>query len=726
MIRQATNTAARLAITTIAALLAVIVCPSHAQDAAKPTSPRVIDFATCAKPEYPKADLRAEHTGTVTVLFFVAADGTVKDSKIAKSSGYETLDEAARTALATCHFAPASDSNAQTLWLPIQYRWAIDGLPSAAETPMSPGAQEQAFLWTARVLARFRYKPLGQVADTSAPVLDRYLKSLDPDRVLFTASEIAGLEPQREPLARNDNSGPLGAALAIFDQTRAHRIAMLTWTGEALHGPLGALETSQSGPRTADAPWPASDAERQALWRQHLAAEIRSLRSAGSSDKDIVDVLTKRNDHRLTRVRSLTTRDGFEGFMNAYVTAYDSHGAYFSPQGQAPFRAAEAGQAGVGLVLKKRGEWLTVYDMIGDGAAARSGQLHVGDRVVGVAQGAGQPIIDVVGWDLEEVVALLRGLPGSTVVLSVSPLRAPSTSAPRSVALVRGVTSGRDNSRHATAKLEVLERKGTSYRVGIVTIPSFYEDFAAKRAGVNDYASMTRDVAGLLATLKTQQADAVLLDMRGNGGGVLTEAIDFTGLFLPSAPVAQQRTSDGRITVESAPGSAAVWDGPLAVLIDEGSAAATEIFAAAMQDHGRGLVIGDRSIGRSSVQTVISLDRYSPNPSEKYGNLKLTVGQVYRVSGETFEQTGVIPDLVIPGVPDPSGVAHQLGFPSRPLKPLVFSQRPEVKALIPALTQRNRIRTAAGSDISEAQLGAALHIVGDEVELLRASTMAVH
>lgn len=739
MIRPGRKATAYRAMFAIAGLLAAASSPLYAvEDVPKPKSPRLIDFSTCAKPEYPKADLRADHMGTVTIHFLVAPDGIVKDSKISKSSGYASLDEAARTALATCRFAPAGAPTDAPTWLPIQYRWVIE--PSGVGVPaMSRAAQENAFLWAARVLARYRYKPVVQTSTASAPVLDLYLKALDPDHVLFTRADVAALEPQREQLARSDDAKQLGAAFAIFEQMRARRIAMLAWTAEAIRGPLGALDGNGPGPRTADAPWPASDDERQTLWRRRAADEVRSLRNAGMSDKDIVAILTRRNDSRLARARAMNMRDAFDTFMNAYVAGFDPHGVYFSPLEPPAFRAGDAGHVGVGLVLKKRGEWVTVQDMIGEGAAWRSGQLRGGERIVGVAQGAGQPMTDVVGWSVEEVVALLRGLPGTTVVLSVSPASAQDGSAPRSVALVRGPVSAPDDARHATARLEVLDRKGSSYRIGVVTIPAYYEDFAAKRAGVSDYKSMTRDVAALLANLKAQHADAVLLDMRRNGGGSLAEAISFTGLFLTHTPVAQQRERDGKVDVKFAPDGTPAWDGPLAVLIDEGSAAATEIFAAAIQDHGRGIVIGDRSVGRSSVQTVISLDRFATNPSEHYGELKMTIAQVYRANGETFEQTGVVPDIAIPGLSNPSGNAHELAFPAVPINPASFDRRGEIKAVLPALSRRHEARTAgdksyqamlraqaaggdvSGADIVRVQLGEALHVVGDEVELLRAS-----
>ncbi|MFP5390743.1 MAG: S41 family peptidase [Gammaproteobacteria bacterium] len=607
---------------------------------------------------------------------------------------------------------------------------------------MSRATQENTFLMTARILARFRYRPAPPTSSAQPPVLDRYLQALDPDHVLFTRSDIARFEPQRELLARSDDSKQLGTAFALFEQMRARRTAMWSWTGEALRGPLSALEGNRPPPQAGEPSWPASDQEQQALWRQQVADELGNLRSAGFSDKEIVAILIHRNDDRLARVRALTMDDAFEAFMNAYVGAFDPHGIYLPPVRSVVAPKAQPGHVGVGLVLKKRGEWVTVQDLIGGGAAWRSGQLNIGDRIVGVAQGTAQPMTDVAGWGVDEVVAALRGLPNSTVVLDVSPANAQAGSPARRVMLVRDTGSSLNNAGHATAKLEVLDRGGASYRIAVVTIPSFYEDFVAKRAGVSDYASMTREVTGLMAKMKAQGANAVLLDMRRNGGGWLAEAISFAGLFLPRAAIAQQREPDGKIKLESAPDTDPAWEGPLAVLIDEGSAAATEIFAAAIQDHGRGLVIGDRSFGRSSVQARLPLDRFATNPSEHYGELMMTVAQVYRVSGESFEQTGVTPDIPIPGLPKLSDTAHQLAFPAAPISPAAYKPSGEIKAVMPALSRRHEARTTADTsyqttlharsqpsdnkgatrdDILRVQLREALQVVVDEVELLRSS-----
>lgn len=741
MIRARSKASVVIGTSAIAGLLAVASGPSTAaDDGSRIISPGTVESGTCAKPDYPKADLRAGHEGVATVLFLVAPDGAVRESKIARSSGYASLDEAARSALAKCRFTPAGDADGAARWYPVSYVWTLEGSNGEGITSMSPANREQAFLWTARVLARYRYKSAVQAPDVTPPVLDRYLEALDAERLLFTRSDIAKLAPQREQLARNDDSRQLDAAFALFEQMRARKTAMLAWTRQAIPGATSAPDGNGPAPRPADASWPASDDDRQALWRRHLADEVRSLRSAGAGDgagdKDIVAILTRRNDTRLARLRALTVQDAFESFMNAYVGAYDPHGSYASPLGRVRTRVGEPGHVGVGIVLKKQGEWITVHDLAGDGSAGRSGQLQPGDRIVAVAQGAGQPATDVVGWSVDDVVALLQGVPGSTVVLQVS--RGAhgdrTDKAPRTVALVRSPVPRGDAGR-AAARVEVLDRGAGSQRIAVVTIPAFYVDSLVRSAGIGDYTSMTRDVAGLLATVKAQQADAVLLDMRGNGGGSLTEAIGLAGLFLPHAPVAQQRDWDGKIKVESTPDSAPAWDGPLAVLIDGGSAAATEIVAAAIQDHGRGLVIGERSIGRTSVQTVVSLDRFAPSPSVRYGDLRMTVAQVYRVSGATFEQAGVVPDIGIPGVSDAGVAANQLAFPAVPIGSTDYRARSDVKALLPSLSRRHAARVAKGgtpppggeaaiAEIRKVQLDEALQVVADQVELWRTAPTA--
>jgi len=614
---------------------------------------------------------------------------------------------------------------------------AAPAVPAQQTPSLAPSTvQHDSFLWTARVLARYRYQSAAAPANAAAPVLERYLALLDPERLLLTQADAAAFAPLRERLARADDSRQLEAAFTIFERMRGAQAMRWAWSRDAIAGPLAAIGSDGLGRTRVNAPLPVSGAEQQTLWRQSLARDVLSLRRAGADDAKIVAILTRRYDSWLARARALGNDDAFNLFMNAYVGAFDPHGVYFPPPA-----APGPVQSSVGLVLQKQGEAIVVVDMHADGTAARSGQVHAGDRILAVGQGEGQAMTEVLGWNVADVVALLRGAPGSKIVLSVRPAEGPHDSVPRKVALVRADAAARDGIRPASARIDVVARGAAAYRVGVVTVPIFYQDLAAKQAGAGEYASMTRDVAALLARMKQEHADVVLLDMRGNGGGLLAEAIAFTGLFLPQAPVARQRARDGKLSVETTAAGSPAWDGPLAVLIDEGSAAATEIFAGAIQDYGTGLVIGDRSVGRTSVQTVVPLDRFAPKPSVHYGALKMTVAQVFRASGATFEQDGVLPDLTIPGAIDPSGTAGRMVFPAVPVQPADFAKRGDAARMLPLLKARHEARAAASPayqallrvrvqafetgeaadvDVRQVQMREALQVAADMAELARA------
>jgi carboxyl-terminal processing protease len=624
----------------------------------------------------------------------------------------------------------------------------------ADELTVKPTAiQKESALWVWRILERYRYKSEGMAQSGGPALLDRYVDMLDPDHVLFTRADVDRFEALRASLEQSGGPGQLDAAFSMFDTMRARQVAMLVWAQEAVRGSLDFKSRDHYQRVRGSAPWPASEAELHSLWRKRVMDDVLNLRLAGMREVEIVPVLEERYRHRLARTRELSANEVFGTFMNAYVRTYDPHGAFLLPITRPS--VTSPGQVAVGLVVQKQGELITIRETVAGGAAQRSGKLRAGERIVAIGEGEGQPMKPVIGWSVDDTVALLRGAPGSTVVLGVVAADAPPDSVPRHVVLVRAPTPLEAN--RAAARLELLQQDGATWRIGVVEVPTFYLDWAAKRAGTADYTSMSRDVAAQLAKLNDQKADAVLLDMRGNGGGSLDEAVRFTALFLPGAPVAQQRGADGKLTVERAANDALAWNGPLAVLIDQGSAAATEIFAGAIQDHGRGLVIGDRSVGRTSVQTLIALDRFAQKPDVHFGELKMTISQVFRASGATFEQGGVKPDIMIPGVIDPSGTANLLAFPAAPIKPVAFAQRGNPAGLLPALSRLQVTRTAADprwqamlnqraaiearrgsddvslneaerrqmqkagtpADVRQIQLREALHVVGDELELLR-------
>jgi carboxyl-terminal processing protease len=398
-------------------------------------------------------------------------------------------------------------------------------------------------------------------------------------------------------------------------------------------------------------PWPATEGDSLDLWRKRVKNDWLRLKLAGQDDRAIVKILDKRYDSAARSLGKLTSADAFQTFMNAYTMAIDPHTNYLGPRAAENFDISmRLSLVGIGAVLTEIDGYTTVRELLPGGPASLSGQLKVGDRIVGVAQGAAGPVEDVVGWRLDDTVALIRGTMGSTVRLDVLPADNGPDASSKTVVLVRKTITVQDSA--AKAKVYSVST-GTGKRlVGVITLPSFYEDAEALQKGNKDYRSAARDVARLLVDLKARKVEGLLIDLRNNGGGSLREAIDLTGLFVGKGPVVQTRNAKGAITVDRNAEARAAWDGPLGVLIDRASASASEIFAAAIQDYGRGVIIGEGSFGKGTVQTVASLDQIVKNTTPVFGELKMTIAQFFRVNGGTTQLRGVTPDIVYPRTGD--------------------------------------------------------------------------
>src|SRR5690606_593342 len=380
-----------------------------------------------------------------------------------------------------------------------------------------------------------------------------------------------------------------------------------------------------------DAPWPADEAELDTLWRKTLRNEWLRLKLAGREADDIRTTLDKRYVNMLDNVNELEGRDVFQIFMNAYAGAIDPHTAYFTPRTAENFNLSMSlSLEGIGAVLQKQDDVTVIREIMPGGPADKSGLLGPGDRIIGVGQGSDGEVEDVIGWRLDNVVEKIRGPKGSLVRLAVVPAKAGLDSEPVRVAITRDEVRIEDQA----AKAEVYDIEGgdgmADRRIGVIELPGFYQDFEGRRMRRDDYASATRDVARLLREFDGQGVDGVVLDLRDNGGGSLNEAIELTGLFIDDGPVVQVRESGGRISVEGDEDAGVAWDGPLAVLVNRRSASASEIFAGAIQDYGRGLVIGETT----------------------FGKVQLTVAQSLRVSGRSTQNKGVVPDIRFPASMD--------------------------------------------------------------------------
>ena len=405
----------------------------------------------------------------------------------------------------------------------------------------------------------------------------------------------------------------------------------------------------------AKAAWAATPTELDQIWRQRVKNDWLGLKLAKKKDEEIRKVLRERYEGLAKRVRQFDSDDIYQTFINAYIETLEPHTSYMSPSTAENFDISmRLSLEGIGAVLKGEADYTEVQRTIPGGPARVSGLIHAGDRIVGVGQGQDGPIEDVVGWRLQDVVDKIRGPKDSVVRLQILPKSAGPDGPTREVTLVRNEIKLEDQAAKAYVVDDLPNAPGL--RVGVLEVPGFYRDFRAEADGDKNFRSTTRDVQNLINDLKRQGVDGILVDLRGNGGGSLTEATDLTGLFIDQGPVVQVKDSFGKVDVEKDPAPGAAYTGPLAVLVDRNSASASEIFAAAMQDYGRAIVIGEPTFGKGTVQTLIDLNRYVPGNGEDLGRLRLTMAEFYRISGGSTQLRGVEPDILFPTAPQ--GAEH--------------------------------------------------------------------
>ena len=507
--------------------------------------------------------------------------------------------------------------------------------------------------------SHYRQAPVND--PVSSLVLDRYLESLDGARSYFLASDIADFERYRYQLDDAVTDGKLDPAFTIFNRFQQRSRERMKFALEALkQEPDFTLDESFEFDRRK-APWAKDSAELDELWRKRVKNDAISLMLAGKTWPEARDVLQKRYERAAKRGEQITSDDVFELFMNSFAHVFDPHSGYFSPRNSEEYRIQMSlSYEGIGASLQIIDDYVTIMDIIPGGSAQRNGELKATDRIIAVGQGKSGEMVDVVGWRLDDVVALIRGPQGSFVRLQIQPGKATADAAERVLVLPRAKITL--ESQAAKKELRTIERDGRKLRVGVITVPSFYQDFDARTAGNDDYRSTTRDVQKLLQEFEAEGGiDGLVLDLRENGGGHLNEAISLVNLFVDRGAVVQVRETGGRVEVLQSDADDAVYRGPLTILVDRFSASASEIFAAAMQDYGRGIVIGQETYGKGTVQNLYPLDRYALGQDPGYGQLTVTIGMYYRVTGDTTQNRGVEPDVRLPSAID----AEEVGESSR-------------------------------------------------------------
>lgn len=560
--------------------------------------------------------------------------------------------------------------------------------------------QVQAAAMTAQFLTRFHYKAMPLDDAMSLKIFERYLKSLDPEKLFFVQADIDRFADARTKMDDAINNQDLTTPFAMFNLYERRLMERMAAARELLKQEFKFEQKEAYRYLRDKEPWPQSEAEMRDLWRQRVKNDWLRLKLAGKDDQAIRTTLEKRYDYTLTRMQKLKSEDVFQLFMNAYAMSIEPHTNYLGPKASEDFEIAmKLSLVGIGAVLQERDEMTTIRELVPGGPAALSGKLKVGDRIVGVGQGLASTPTDVLGWRLDDVVALIRGNKDSVVLLDILPADAGPDGKHHAITLVRNKIIFEQQS----AKKSIIETKiaDVSRRIGVIALPTFYQDFEAKRKGDKDFKSATRDVARLLAELKKDRVDSVLIDLRNNGGGSLNEAVELTSLFIGKGPVVQQRNSQGQIHVESDAAANIAWEGPLGVLINRGSASASEIFAAAIQDYGRGLIIGEASFGKGTVQTMVNLDQIAHNDKPKFGEVKMTVAQFFRVNGGTTQLRGVTPDIQFPAfsdVDDFGESSYENALPWVQIKAANYQPLGDLKDLLPLLHVRHELRVAKDRD----------------------------
>ncbi len=546
------------------------------------------------------------------------------------------------------------------------------------------------------LLSRYHYKKFDVNDSLSSVVLDNLIESLDYSRMYFLASDINEFEKYRNELDDNLKIGKLQPAFDIYNRFLERLQTRVTYINQILDTEFDFSKDEFYQTDRKNAPWATDENELNEIWRKRLKNEALNLKIAGKEWKDISETLKKRYSNFQKRMFQSNSEDVFQLYMNQFAEAIDPHTNYFSPKTSEDFKInMSLSLEGIGATLSTEDDYTKVVDLVVGGPAFKSKAIQKGDKIIGVAQGAEGEMVDVIGWRVDEVVKLIRGPKGSTVRLQIMPSSGGASAIPKEVKIVRDKIKLEEQA----AKKEVIETNvnGNPYKLGVVKIPTFYFDYESQRRGDPDYKSTTKDVRKLIKELEKEKVDGIIIDLRNNGGGSLQEAIELTGLFIKDGPVVQVRNSDGSVDVGEDPDPDMVYDGPLAVMVNRFSASASEIFAGAIQDYERGLVVGETTFGKGTVQNLINLNRFATRSNEKLGELKLTIAKFYRIDGGSTQHRGVIPDLKLPSAIDTTEYGESTensALPWDKIQSADYESYGNISQIIPELEEMHKKRVS--------------------------------
>ncbi|MCU7497043.1 MAG: carboxy terminal-processing peptidase [Ignavibacteria bacterium] len=544
------------------------------------------------------------------------------------------------------------------------------------------------------LLSRYHYKKTDINDSLSSRILDRYIKTLDYNRLYFLASDITGFEKYRYELDDDLNKGRLQPAYDMFNTFMERMKERQSYIHAALQKEFDFSKDESYTPERKDVPWARDKNELDELWRKRLKDDALREKLKGKDWAKISETLEKRYSNLEKRMLQLKSEDVFQLFMNQFTESIDPHTNYLSPITSENFKMQMSlSLEGIGASLMSEDEYTKVAEVIPGGPAYKSKLLKVNDKIVGVAQGEEGEMVDVINKSLDDVVKLIRGPKGTLVRLQILPADAGVNAKPKEIKILRDKVKLEEQA--AKKDVITITRDGAPYKVGVITLPAFYFDYEAQARGEKDYKSTTKDVKKLLQELKDEKVDGVVLDLRNNGGGSLQEAIDLTGLFIKDGPVVQVRNADGSVEVGTDHDGQVFYDGPLAVLVNRSSASASEIFAGAIQDYKRGVIVGEQTYGKGTVQNLIDLNRFPKDPGIKYGQLKVTIAKFYRIDGGSTQRKGVIPDIKFPSMIDTSDYGESSepsALPWDRISPSQYDLYTKLGDIVPELNKRHEAR----------------------------------
>ncbi|HCY75972.1 MAG TPA: tail-specific protease [Ignavibacteriales bacterium] len=553
------------------------------------------------------------------------------------------------------------------------------------------------------ILTRYHFKQFNINDSLSEVIFNRYIDALDHGKNYFLESDIDLFNKQKDQLDDKLLNGDVQFYYDVFNVYLKRLNERIAYVDDILNNEFDYSTDEKYDYDRDKSDWAKNQIELNELWRKRLKNDALTYKLNGKDWEFIQKTLKKRYKNFAQFLNQYNSEDVFQLAMNSFTEAIDPHTNYFSPETSDNFKIdMSLSLEGIGARLQTDDDYTKIVEIIPGGPADKSRLLKADDRIIGVAQGADGEFEDIIGWRITDAVKLIRGAKGTVVRLQIIKAGSDLNSKPIEISLMRDKVKLEDQA----AKGSVLEiiNEDKPFRIGVIDIPKFYNDFEGQRKGDGNYKSTTKDVRRILDSLKTENVDGVIIDLRDDGGGSLQEAIELSGLFIKDGPVVQIKNSDGNIEIANDPDPSIFYDGPLAVLVNRFSASASEIFAGAIQDYGRGFIIGEQTYGKGTVQNLIDLNRLSSQKNLNLGQVKLTIAKYYRVNGGSTQNLGVVPDISFPTMIDPKDFGESSepsALPWDEIKSAEFKKFSDLKKFIPDLNNLHTKRIAGNKDFSD-------------------------